>query len=229
MRLAFWPDPEVFKDRVFSYELLAERLRELAFLNEGLEITLIDRGTPQPRRDVFCYSEGIADCIRSRVSQLETVHPQILHFRDECKVGRAKLRQAFQVALQWTTRGYPNLLSYVNDLSTLGGGRHETGLRRALTATLNKFIRVVGVGSGKVAGEDCCQGLVAVLSVALEEPLYGSATYDRLRNPEVEAFIYSSVSRQFGQFLSRYPEDGDAICCRILAARDARLATQKKR
>ncbi|MYD03489.1 MAG: DNA topoisomerase (ATP-hydrolyzing) subunit B [Acidimicrobiia bacterium] len=224
--ITFWPDPEIFAEGVdFRYETVTQRLRELAFLNQGLEIDLVDeRG--EGRSDTFHYKGGLRDFILHLNSSRETLHGRILYLEDEAPDSE------LQVALQWTNAFSENLLSFANNIKTHEGGTHEEGFRTALTKAINEFARAKGLLKEKdsnLTGEDVREGLTAVISVKVRNPQFEGQTKTKLGNTELRSYVQKSLNRMLPEWLERYSSDARRIVAKARSAQHAREAARKAR
>ena len=224
--VAFWPDPEIFtEDREFRFDTLAQRLREMAFLNKGLEIRLTDHRIEPPRQEVFRYNGGIIDFVKHLNSSREAVHKRVAYF--EAKGDNHEL----EVALQWNTGFNESVFTFANNINTHEGGMHEEGFRRSLTRAITGYARNKGImkGDDALTGEDCREGLTAIVSVKLRQPQFEGQTKTKLGNTEIRSFVETSMNQRFGEFLEEHPGDARAICNKSLAAQRARLEARKAR
>jgi DNA gyrase subunit B len=225
--VTFWPDPEVFtEEREFRFDTLVQRLREMAFLNKGLEIRLVDRRVEPTAEEVFRYTGGIVDFVRHLNSAREAVHRRVVYF--EAKADRHEL----EVAMQWTKSFNESVLTFANNINTHEGGMHEEGFRRSLTRVITSYARSKGILKEKdppLAGEDCREGLTAIVSVKLRSPQFEGQTKTKLGNTEIRSFVETSMNQRFAEFMEEHPADARAICTKSMAAQRARLEARKAR
>lgn len=223
-KITFLAARTVFSRVQFHYSILAKRLRELSFLNSGTRITLRDERTDQ--YDVFEYDGGIAAFV-SHLNQKKTaLHPSVFSMQGEKSGVRVDL------AMQWNDSYQESTFCYTNNIPQTDGGAHLAGLRAAMTRTLNGHVNQIGlVKKEKVAlsGDDCREGLTAVLSVKLADPKFSSQTKDKLVSSDVKSVVESLVTEHLGNFLAENPNEAKAIAQRIVEAARAREAARKAR
>jgi DNA gyrase subunit B len=223
--ITFWPDPEIFDELEFDFEILSERLRETAFLTRGLKVELIDeRG--EGRRVEFLYKGGIADFVKHLNESKDPLHRKIIYFEGETKDGQV------EVAMQWNSSYQESTFSFANNINTHEGGTHLSGFRSALTRTLNAIAKNRGLLKEKdenLSGEDVREGLTAVVSVKLADPQFEGQTKGKLGNPPIEGLVKEVVNRQLGDFLEEHPADARRILTKAIDAARARDAARKAR
>jgi DNA gyrase subunit B len=212
--ITFWPDPEIFPDtRAFQFDLLADRLQEVAFLHKGLHIRLRDRRTRPQRKATLHAPEGIVDWGRHLTREQEPVHSDIFHFHV-----RSDNREV-EVALQWTKAEGETVVSFVNCCPTTLGGTHVQGLRRAVTPTLQAHFHNHGLvpdTQGMPNGKDCWTGLTAVVVASLPDPWFAGSTKEKVINPELSGLVEKNLRRTLAEFLEAHPADARAIAAHIL-------------
>jgi DNA gyrase subunit B len=223
--ITFLPDLEVFEEIGFDFETLAERLRETAFLTRGLKIELVDeRG--EGREVSFKYDGGIQDFVKHLNENKDELHRKAVYFESENNDGQV------EVAMQWNTSYQESLFSFANNINTHEGGTHMSGLRSALTRTLNAYARGKGLLKEKdenLAGEDVREGLTAVISVKLHDPQFEGQTKTKLGNPPIEGLVKEAVNRKLGEFFEENPGDARRIITKAIEASRARDAARKAR
>ena len=223
--ITFWPDREIFEDVEFKRETLGERLRELAFLNAGLEIQLVDEREAPAFKEVFKYNGGLADFVKHLVAGKETLH-RVVHF--DAKEETAEV----EVALQWNQGYSESLHSFANTINTHEGGMHEEGLKKALTNAINRYARTKGLLKEKeenLIGEDVREGLIAIVSVKLQDPQFEGQTKTKLGNASMRSLVETSVNDRFGTWLEEHPGDAKRIVTKGSSAAKARIAARHAR
>ncbi len=225
-RVRFLPDPEIFRETVvFSYDILARRLQELAFLNPGLHITL--RDARDEREDGWHYEGGIRSFVSHLNEARTALHPDVIYFSG----GREGVEA--ELALQWTSAYSENILSFANNINTVEGGTHVSGLRAALTRTVNSYAQSTGLLKGAkssgIGGDDIREGLTCVLSVRISEPQFEGQTKTKLGNSEVKGLVEGIVAQKLGDFLVENPQVAKAVVGKAIDASRAREAARKAR
>ena len=224
----FLADPAIFETVEYDYETLRQRFQQMTFLNKGLRITLLDER--DGRNDDFCYERGLEDYVDylNHAKKSEVVHDEIISFESETK----EKNLAVEVAMQWTTAYNESVHTYANTINTHEGGTHEEGFRAALTTLVNKYGRDKGLLKEKdenLSGDDCREGLTAVISVKLSEPQFEGQTKTKLGNTEVKAFVQRVVHEQLGDWFDRNPNQAKEIIRKAIQAASARIAARKAR
>ena len=221
----FKPDPEMFDETVYDYETLHTRMREQAFLNGGLYISTEDRRPGREQKDEMCYAGGIREFV-SYINQNKTpLHSEVIYMKGERSDSEA------EIALQYNDSYNEVIVSFANNIHTPEGGMHETGFRAALTRVLNAYGTKVGIlkNDDKLSGEDCREGMTAIISVKLTEPQFEGQTKAKLGNSEMRTLVDSVVSDKLEQFLEENPAVGKAILDKAMTASRAREAARKAR
>jgi len=236
-RQQFWPDKTIFTTTIYKYDILANRMRELAFLNAGLRITLTDlrldknaeAGIDGVRKDTF-YSEG---GLRDFVRYLDSTRTHL--FDDVIYLNTEKQGTPIEVAIMYNTSYSENLHSYVNNINTIEGGTHLTGFRTALTRVLkkyaddNKITEKLEKQHIEISGEDFREGLTAVISVKVSEPQFEGQTKTKLGNSEVAGAVQQAVGEALSYYLEEHPKEAKLIVDKVVLAATARVAARKAR
>jgi DNA gyrase subunit B len=225
-RVRFWPDPEIFVETLeFRFETLAERLRELSFLNKGAEITLADEREEPTRKESFKASGGLVDFVKYLSQGKETIN-RIIDIDTKADDGEVEL------AMQWNTGYTESLYSFANTINTHEGGMHEEGLKKALTNVLNRHARAKGLLKEKednLIGEDVREGLVAIISVKLRDPQFEGQTKTKLGNASMRSLVETTVNAAFTTWLEEHPGDAKRIFMKASSSAKARLAARQAR
>ncbi len=220
------PDAEVFREVDVHYDILANRLRELAYLNTGLRITISDER--HGVEEQFCFGDGIREFVQHLNEGKEPLHTPPVYFKRE----DPEQRLIVEAALQYTDGYSETTLSFVNNINTVEGGTHLSGFRSALTRTLNAYARKGELLRGDdptPQGEDVREGLTAILSVKVPEPQFEGQTKTKLGNSEVGTFVETTVNELLGNFLEEHPADAKRIVGKAVQAALAREAARKAR
>ena len=221
----FKPDPEMFDETVYDYDTLHTRMREQAFLNGGLYISTEDRREGREQKDEMCYAGGIREFV-SFINQNKTpLHSEVIYMKGERSDSEA------EIALQYNDSYNEIIVSFANNIHTPEGGMHETGFRTALTRVLNAYGTKAGIlkNDEKLSGEDCREGMTAIISVKLTEPQFEGQTKAKLGNSEMRTLVDNVVSDKLEQFLEENPAVGKAILDKAMTASRAREAARKAR
>ncbi len=225
-KITFWADPEIFETTEYSWDTLASHMRETAFLNKNLKITLTDERELEPRREEFRYAGGILDFVKYLNEKKEAVHNKPVYFETEGTEGTV------EVALQWNTSYSETVLAFANNINTHEGGTHLEGFKNALTRTVNDYARRQGILKEKeenLTGEDIREGLTAVISVKLREPQFEGQTKTKLGNTEMRSFVQSAVTQALSEYLEEHPKPARSIIMKATQASKARAAARKAR
>ena len=228
VRVTFKPDPTIFEETVFQYEILANRMREQAFLNGGIRIVLRDDRGEEPIETEFHFEGGI----RTFVSYLneqkacEIIHPDVIYMKGE------KGSSVAEVALQYNDSYNDLVMTFANNMNTIEGGMHETGFKSGLTKVLNDYARKAGIlkdADKNLSGDDVREGICAIVSVKLENAQFESQTKAKLGNSEIRTLVENTVVTKLGEYFEENPSVARAILDKALAASRAREAARKAR
>ncbi|MDP3733660.1 MAG: DNA topoisomerase (ATP-hydrolyzing) subunit B [Nanoarchaeota archaeon] len=220
--IRFKADPTIFTETVFHYDVLARRLRELAFLNRGLEITLVDKRA-EIKQDVFKYDGGITEFV-VYVDKNKTPLHDVIYFEKE------KDSVVVEISLRYNAGYQENIFSFVNNINTIEGGTHLSGFKTALTRVLNQFVKEnTSKSELKISGDDVKEGLTAVLSVKVQEPLFEGQTKTKLGNSDVFGIVSSVVHEGLTTYLEEHPQIAKLVVGKCLDAARAREAARKAR
>jgi len=224
--VTFQPDADIFDDCDFNYELLRNRMREQAFLNDGLRITTRDERPGREAEDTMCYEGGISEFVRYINRNKTPLHENVIRLTGERNDATA------EVALQYCSDVYNEfLLSFANNINTPEGGMHETGFKAALTRVLNDYGKKTNMlkGEDKLSGEDCREGITAVISVRMMEPQFEGQTKSKLGNSEIKTLVDNVVTERMTAFLEENPSVAKGILDKAITASRAREAARKAR
>ena len=224
--VTFKPDGDIFDSEIYDYETLKIRIRELAFLNAGLKLTLTDLRDDEKITDSFVYDGGISEYVKFINAGKTPIHEDVIHLDGE------EDGVFFEVAMQYNTSYNDNIYSFVNNINTHDGGTHEEGVRRALTRVINNYARKNNILKEKdesLTGDDVKEGLTMIISCKHPNPQFEGQTKGRLGNSEVRKLADSVFSQGFERFLMENPEDARAIITKAMLACRARNAAKKAR
>ena len=226
----FWPDDSIFTETIYDYKILASRLRELAYLNAGLRISLTDRRVVNEdgsfKHETFYSEEGLREFVRFIESSREHLINDVIHLNTE------KQNIPIEVAIMYNTGFSENIHSYVNNINTIEGGTHLAGFRRALTRTLKKYAedsKMLEKVKVEISGDDFREGLTAVISVKVAEPQFEGQTKTKLGNNEVMGAVDQAVGEVLNYYLEEHPKEAKAIVDKVILAATARHAARKAR
>jgi len=226
-RVSFKPDGTIFPDTVYVWDILAKRLRELAFLNSGIRITLTDeRENPEagsPRTEEFHYAGGIREFVAMLNTNKKVVNPEVIYFhreRDGIDV---------EVAMQYNDGTAENIHTYTNNINTVEGGTHLTGFQAALTRTINNYTKNMLKNDVPLTGNDVREGMAAVISVKVPDPQFEGQTKTKLGNSEVRGIVESVINEELGAYLEENPQIAREIGSNAMVAARAREAARKAR
>jgi DNA gyrase subunit B len=224
--IKFKPDHKVFEELDFKYETITQRLREVAYLNAGLEISLNDKRTEEEKQDLYQYDGGIIDFVLFMNSSKETIQKRVTYMKG------AREDAEVEVAMQYNNGFLDNIFTFTNNINTHEGGSHLVGFKAALTRTINDYARTRGLIKEKdasLSGEDVREGLTAVVSVKMEEPQFEGQTKTKLGNPDIKGFVESTVNARLAEFLEENPTDAKNVITKALTASRARSAARQAR
>ncbi len=223
--VTFQPDPEMFDSLKYDYEILHERMREEAFLNAGLSITITDYREEEPVTDTMCYEGGIREFAKYCNRNKTPIHDEVIYMN-----GR-KGDASAEVAIQYNDGYSEFMISFANDVRTPEGGMHETGFKTALTRVLNNYGVKNGIikGEDKVSGEDCREGITAVISVKLTDAQFEGQTKAKLGNAYIRTLVDQVVNDQLATYFEEHPQIAKAILEKAMMANRAREAARKAR
>ncbi|MBQ8866255.1 MAG: DNA topoisomerase (ATP-hydrolyzing) subunit B [Bacteroidaceae bacterium] len=230
-RQQFWPDSDIFNMTTeYKYNILQARLRELAYLNAGITITLTDRREVDEegnfKQETFYSEEGLKEFVRFLNSSYDKLIEDVIYINTE------KQGVPIECAIMYNTSYRENLHSYVNNINTIEGGTHEAGFRMALTRTLKKYAedsKALEKAKVEIAGEDFREGLIAVISVKVAEPQFEGQTKTKLGNNEVMGAVQQAVGEALGYYLEEHPKEAKVIVDKVVLAATARIAARKAR
>jgi DNA gyrase subunit B len=234
--ITFWPNADIFETVEFDYETLRLRFQQMAFLNKGLKISLVDEREGETneegeqRHDSFLYERGLVDYVEylNSAKKTEVIHSEIISFESE----DTERKIALEVAMQWTTAYSESVHTYANTINTHEGGTHEEGFRAALTTLVNKYAREKGLLKEKdenLTGDDVREGLTAVISIKLGEPQFEGQTKTKLGNTEAKSFVQRIVGDQLTDWFDRNPNQARDVIRKSIQASAARMAARKAR
>lgn len=231
-RQQFWPDPEIFTTTTYRYDILANRMRELAFLNAGLTIVLTDEReideNGKPLSETFYSEQGLREFVRYQDAMRTPLIPDVIYINTE------KEGIPVEVAIVYNTSYSENLHSYVNNINTIEGGTHLAGFRSAVTRVLKKYAeetaqKQIEKAKIEITGEDFREGLTAVISVKVAEPQFEGQTKTKLGNSEVMGAVNQAVGEALTNYLEEHPKEAKLIVDKVILAATARVAARKAR
>ena len=232
-RQQFWPDPTIFTTTIYQWDIIARRMRELAFLNAGIKITLRDLRTNEDgkiREEVFHAKDGLKEFVRYVDRHRTHLFDDVIYLKTE------KQGIPIEVAIMYNTDYSENIHSYVNNINTIEGGTHLTGFRTALTRVLKAYAdqdaqisKQIEKAKIEIAGEDFREGLTAVISIKVAEPQFEGQTKTKLGNSEVAGAVQQAVGEALTYYLEEHPNEAKKICEKVVLAATARIAARKAR
>ena len=239
--ITFWADADIFETTQYDFTTLARRFQEMAFLNRGLvleivderdAVVVVDEDGEEPvevaRSARYCYEGGIADFVRHINASKGVANPSVISFETETE----DHRMSAEIAMQWNTSYSESVYTFANTINTTEGGTHEEGFRSARTTLVNKFAREWNILKEKdpnLSGEDIREGLTAIISVKMTEPQFEGQTKAKLGNTEMKTFVQKVVNEQLGEWFEKNPAEGKEIARKSVNAATARIAARKAR
>ncbi|NQW71990.1 MAG: DNA topoisomerase (ATP-hydrolyzing) subunit B [Actinobacteria bacterium] len=239
--ITFWADADIFETTQYDFTTLARRFQEMAFLNRGLVLEIVDEReevvivgedgeepVEAPRSARYCYEGGIADFVRHINASKGVANPSVISFETETE----DHRMSAEIAMQWNTSYSESVYTFANTINTTEGGTHEEGFRSAMTTLVNKFAREWNILKEKdpnLSGEDIREGLTAIISVKMTEPQFEGQTKAKLGNTEMKTFVQKVVNEQLGEWFEKNPAEGKEIARKSVNAATARIAARKAR
>ncbi len=224
--LRFKPDDTIFETTEFSYDILSQRLRELAFLNKGIKITFTDERQLEPKTRIFQFEGGLKSFVEYLNKTKRSLHPEPVYFE------AVKENVDIELALQYNDGYSETVFTFVNNINTREGGTHLIGLKAALTRVFNEFLKKSKLAKKievSFSGEDVREGITAVLSVKIPQPQFEGQTKTKLGNSEVKGLVESLVNQKLTDYFDEFPEVVDAILEKAVLAAKARIAARKAR
>ena len=232
-RQLFWPDPTIFTHTVYKWDIIANRMRELAFLNAGIKITLKDLRPDEEgktKEQVFHAKDGLKEFVRYVDRHRTHLFDDVIYLKTE------KQGIPIEIAVMYNTDYSENIHSYVNNINTIEGGTHLTGFRMALTRTLKAYAEAdptiskqIEKAKVEIAPEDFREGLTAVISIKVAEPQFEGQTKTKLGNSEVQGAVQQAVNEALSDYLEEHPDEAKRICEKVVLAATARIAARKAR
>jgi DNA gyrase subunit B len=232
--IEFWASPEIFETTIYSFDTLATRFREMAFLNKGLTIEITDERPAEtadedaePAHAVFRYDQGLIDYVKYLIGAKDVISPII-----DVEAQNEENTMSLELALQWSTSFHESVHTFANTINTQEGGTHEEGFRSALTNTVNKWGQTWGLikkPEDRVSGDDIREGLTAIISLKISEPQFEGQTKTKLGNTDARSFVQKVVNDKLGDWFEQNPADGKEVVRKAQAAATARIAARKAR
>ncbi|MFQ5525271.1 MAG: DNA topoisomerase (ATP-hydrolyzing) subunit B [Thermoanaerobaculia bacterium] len=224
-KVTFTPDEQIFSSAEFHYETLAQRLRELAFLNRGANVELVDERSD--KKATFNYAGGIRSFVEHLNRNKTPLHKKPIHLEDESDEG-----ERVEVAMQWNDGYQEQIFSFTNTIKNRDGGTHLSGFKAALTRTVNAYAKSSGLLKNvkdNLSGDDIREGLTAVVSIKIKDPKFSSQTKDKLVSSEIKGWVEQAVNERLGNFLEENPRTAKRVIAKCLEAARAREAARKAR
>lgn len=223
--IQFYPDPEIFETLDFNYDTMKIRLRELAYLNRGLTIQLIDRREEPARDETFHYEGGIVQFVESLNKNKETVFPEVIYFDESYENGEV------EIAMQYNDSYSETIFAFANNINTEEGGTHLEGFKNSLTKIINEYGKNNNIlkGDEKLSGDDVREGLTAVISVKLTNPQFEGQTKTKLGNSEMRTVVAKAMAEGLGSYLEEHPKEAKDLIMKGVLAQKAREAARNAR
>ncbi|MDR0853547.1 MAG: DNA topoisomerase (ATP-hydrolyzing) subunit B [Clostridiales Family XIII bacterium] len=231
-RTWFKPDPEIFDELEYDYGTLEHRLREMAFLNKGVRITLKDEREGKKKKEEFYYEGGIKEFVKHQNENKEPIHSDIIYFEAsrDAESNTTSGSAEVEIAMQYTVRYNETIFSYANNINTIEGGAHLSGFKSALTRVFNDYAKKNNFLKEKdepLTGEDVREGLTAIISVKLANPQFEGQTKAKLGNSDMQGFVTSSTNENLSAFLEENPTQAKIIMNKVISAAKVRIAARK--
>jgi DNA gyrase subunit B len=224
--VTFWPDPAIFEDVEFRAQTILERLREMAFLNKGLEIRFTDERPEEPIQQTYKYNGGVVDFVKHLNSSKDPLFKRVIDLEDKAAAGEV------EIAMQWNAGFHEGIHSFANNIGTTEGGMHEEGFKKALTNAVNRYAKAKGLMKEKdvnLLGEDIREGLTAIVSVKLRNPQFEGQTKAKLGNTEMRSLVEKVTNEKLGDWLEEHPPEARQIVTKATQAARARIAARQAR
>lgn len=222
--ITFYPDKEIFEDIDYKFEILASRMKEMAFLNKGLKINLLDKRGESEKKETYQYDGGIVDFVKYLCEKKDILHKKVIYIKNKVE------NHEVEIAMQYTNGYSESIFSFANNINTTEGGTHLSGFKGAITRTINDYARSNNILKEKdenFLGEDIREGLTAIISVKLKDPQFEGQTKTKLGNSEIKGFVESTVNSKLSEFLGENPTIGRTIVAKCVDAASARAAAKK--
>ncbi|MGN1097167.1 MAG: DNA gyrase subunit B, partial [Christensenellales bacterium] len=231
--ITFYPDGEIFETLEFNFDTLKSRLRELAYLNKGLKIQLVDNRLDPPKAEMFCYEGGIVSFVESLNKNKETVFPEVIYFDKSYNEETKGVSESYEaeIAFQYNDSYTETVLTFANNINTEEGGTHLEGFKTALAKCINDYGKKQGIlkDSDKLSGEDTREGITAVISVKLANPQFEGQTKTKLGNSAVRTIVSKAIMDGFGTYLEEHPKEAKELIMKTITAQRAREAARNAR
>ena len=231
--ITFYPDGEIFETLEFNFDTLKSRLRELAYLNKGLKIQLVDNRLDPPKAEMFCYEGGIVSFVESLNKNKETVFPEVIYFDKSYNEETKGVSESYEaeIAFQYNDSYTETVLTFANNINTEEGGTHLEGFKSALAKCINDYGKKQGIlkDSDKLSGEDTREGITAVISVKLANPQFEGQTKTKLGNSAVRTIVSKAIMDGFGTYLEEHPKEAKELIMKTITAQRAREAARNAR